>query len=85
MEIVNYVQFSLKSSSKSAKKYLFYQKIFYLLIALETECILRPNQGTSADVPDVPSRTSMVMNHCGKIRPILPAFCEICPLIYTQF
>ena len=27
---------------------------------LETECILRPNLGTSADVPDVPSRTSMV-------------------------
>ena len=29
-------------------------------MALETECILRPNLGTSADVPDVPSRTSMI-------------------------
>ena len=28
-------------------------------MALETKCILRPNLGTSADVPDVPSRTSM--------------------------
>ena len=28
-------------------------------MALETECILRPNLGTSADVADVPSRTSM--------------------------
>ena len=28
-------------------------------MALETECILRPILGTSADVPDVPSRTSM--------------------------
>ena len=29
-------------------------------MALETKCILRPNLGTSADVPDVPSRTSMI-------------------------
>ena len=29
-------------------------------MALETECNLRPNLGTSADVPDVPSRTSMI-------------------------
>ena len=28
-------------------------------MAFETECILRPNLGTSADVPDVPSPTSM--------------------------
>ena len=28
-------------------------------MSLETECILRPNLGTSADVPDVPPRTSM--------------------------
>ena len=28
-------------------------------MVLETERILRPNLGTSADVPDVPSRTSM--------------------------
>ena len=28
-------------------------------MALETECILSLNLGTPADVPDVPSRTSM--------------------------
>ena len=28
-------------------------------MALESESILRPNLGTSADVPDVPPRTSM--------------------------
>ena len=29
-------------------------------MAFETECISRPNLGTSADVPDVPSHTSMI-------------------------
>ena len=31
-------------------------------MALETESILRPNLGTSADVPDVPPRKSMLVN-----------------------
>ena len=31
-------------------------------MALETECILRPNLGTSADVLNVPSRTSMLVH-----------------------
>ena len=31
-------------------------------MALETESILRPNLGTSADVPDVPPRTSTRMD-----------------------
>ena len=35
-------------------------------MTLETECILRPNLGTSAEVPDVPSRTSM------PLRPLPP-------------
>ena len=28
-------------------------------MAFKTECISRPNLGTSADIPDVPSHTSM--------------------------
>ena len=32
-------------------------------MALKTECISRPNLGTSADVPDVPSHTSMIATY----------------------
>jgi len=38
---------------------IFLPKTSLSTMALETECISRPNKGTSTDAPDVPSPTSM--------------------------
>ena len=62
-KIVDFLELSQKSKSKYAKKKSPFSSDFSLnlcsvAMALETESFLRPNLGKSADVPDVPPRTS---------------------------
>ena len=49
------------NKDKSSISQNLFLKIYSSSLAFETECISRPNPGTSADVHDVPSATSDLM------------------------
>ena len=63
MNIFRFLSYFAKNLSVNKDKSSISQnlllKIYLSTMAFETECISRPNLGTSADVPDVPSPTSM--------------------------
>ena len=69
MNILRFLSYFAKILSVNRVKSSISQNLFLKMysssMAFETEYISRPNLGTSADVPDVPSHTSMVMTNHG--------------------
>ena len=63
MNILRFLSYFAKILSVNRVKSSISQNLFLKMysssMAFETEYISRPNLGTSADVPDVPSHTSM--------------------------
>ena len=66
MNILRFLSYFAKILSvnrvKSSISQNLFLKIYSSSVAFETECISRPNLGTSADVPDVPFPTFMMRN-----------------------
>ena len=64
MNILRFLSYFAKILSVNRVKSSILQNLFLKMyassMAFETEYISRPNLGMSADVPDVPSHTSMV-------------------------
>ena len=69
MNVCSFLSYFAKNLSVNRDKSSISQnlsiKICSSSMAFETECISRPNLGTSADVPDVSSPTSMLTHHTG--------------------
>ena len=64
MNIFMFLSYFAKNLSVNKDKFSISQnlfsKIYFSSIAFEIKCISRPNLGTSADVPDILSPTSML-------------------------
>ena len=76
MNILRFLSYFAKILSVNRVKSSISQNLFLKMysssMAFETEYISRPNLGTSADVPDVPSRTYMPSISRVKMFSILP-------------
>ena len=67
MNILRFLSYFAKILSVNRVKSSISQNLFLKMysssMAFETECISRPHLGMSADVPDIPSRTSLPKTH----------------------